>query len=309
MRLDVESLRCLQIVVETGGFTGAASRLGLTQSAVSWKIKRLEERVGLELIKRGRHMEATPDGQDLLRYAARIVEAHDDAVHHLTRSDLEGVVRVGTNQDLHGRDLADVFAMFGRAHPGVSLEVRVHLSGIVKEWLDDGEVQVAVLQLPVDEVRPDDIMLWQEPVHWMASSDFRTSADHSAKNGGVRGANEDDRHGTAGVAPTRAIPLVTFGPGLAYLEHAEESLSLAGFRWRIALECPMLSGVQSAVEAGLGISPLNVGNVTPGMIRWEFDSRCPMPDVCQVVRTSGEARPEILALRDAVCDAIDEGRG
>lgn len=280
MRLDVESLRCLQVVVETGGFTGAASRLGLTQSAVSWKIKRLEERVGLELIKRGRHMEATPDGQDLLRYAARIVEAHDEAVHHLTRSDLEGVVRVGTNQDLHGRDLADVFARFGRAHPGVSLEVRVHLSGIVREWLDDGDVQVAVLQLPAHEVRPDDVVLWQEPVHWMVGREFG---------------------GSTGDQP---IPVVTFGPGLAYLEYAEETLGRAGFRWRVALECPMLSGVQSAVEAGLGIAPLNIGNTTPGMVRWENDDRCPMPDVCQVVRTGGEDRPEISALRDAIRDAL-----
>ncbi|MEM9654520.1 MAG: LysR substrate-binding domain-containing protein [Actinomycetota bacterium] len=286
MRLDVESLRCLQVVVETGGFTGAASRLGLTQSAVSWKIKRLEERVGLELIKRGRHMEATPDGQDLLRYAARIVDAHDEAVSHLSRSDLEGVIRVGTNQDLHGRDLADVFARFGRAHPGVSLEVRVHLSGIVKEWLDDGEVQVAVLQLPLDEVRPDDVVLWQEPVHWMTGRGFRHAG--AAQN---RPADEP-------------IPIVTFGPGLAYLDLAEESLARAGFRWRVALECPMLSGVQSAVESGLGIAPLNSGNITDGMAQWEHDGRCPMPDVCQVVRTGGEDRPEILALRDSVSDAM-----
>ena len=280
MRLDVESLRCLQVVVETGGFTGAATRLGLTQSAVSWKIKRLEERVGLELIKRGRQMEATPDGQDLLRYAARIVDAHDEAVNHLSRSDLQGVVRVGTNQDLHGRDLADVFARFGRAHPGVSLEVRVHLSGIVKEWLDSGDVQGAVLQLPAAEVREDDVVLWQEPVHWMVGSDF------------------------GGSPAGQPIPVVSFGQGLAYLEHAEESLGRAGFRWRVALECPMLSGVQSAVEAGLGVAPLNTGNTTPGMVRWEHDGRCPMPDVCQVVRTGGEDRPEILALRDAVRDAM-----
>ncbi len=280
MRLDVESLRCLQIVVETGGFTGAATRLGLTQSAVSWKIKRLEERVGLELIKRGRHMEATPDGLDLLRYAARIVAAHDEAVSHLTRSDLQGAVRVGTNQDLHGRDLADVFARFGRAHPGVSLEVRVQLSGIVKEWLDDGEVQVAVLQLPVGEVRPDDVVLWQESVHWMVGQG-------------------------PGDPTNQPIPVVSFGPGLAYLEHAEEALGLAGFQWRVALECPMLAGVQSAVEAGLGIAPLNTGNTTTGMVRWEHDERCPLPDVCQVVRTGGENRPEILALRDAVRDAME----
>lgn len=290
MRLDVESLRCLQAVVETGGFTGAAARLGLTQSAVSWKIKRLEERVGLELIKRGRRIEATPDGQDLLRYAARIVGAHDEAVTHLTRSDLQGVIRVGTNQDLHGRDLVDVFARFGRAHPGVRLEARVHLSGLVRDWLDDGDVQVAVLQLPVDDVRPDDVVLWQEPVHWMTGPGYGASSPTQTNPIADLGGD--------------GVPLVTFGPGLAYMDAAEEALNRAGFRWWVALECPMLAPAQSAIEAGLGVTPLNTGNTTAAMVRWEHDERCPMPDVCQVVRTEGEARPEVLALSNAIVDAM-----
>ena len=92
MKLDVESLRALRTVVEAGTFTDAGTRLGMTQSAVSWKIKRLEERVGLELVKRGAEIEATPDGQDLLHYAQLILDAHDEAVERLGRSDLAGVV-------------------------------------------------------------------------------------------------------------------------------------------------------------------------------------------------------------------------
>jgi DNA-binding transcriptional LysR family regulator len=49
MQLDVESMRAYLAVLDWGSMTRAAEQLGLTQSAVSWKIKRLEGRVGRPL--------------------------------------------------------------------------------------------------------------------------------------------------------------------------------------------------------------------------------------------------------------------
>ncbi|NNF69674.1 MAG: LysR family transcriptional regulator, partial [Acidimicrobiia bacterium] len=220
MKLDVESLRALRAVVATGTFTEAASELGMTQSAVSWKIKRLEERVGNDLVKRGQDIEATPDGQDLLLYPERIIDAHDEAVEHLSRSDLEGVVRLGTNEDLRGGALADVLARFARMYPQIRLDVRVHLSGPVKEWLEDGEVDLAVVQIPTGDIQPGDVVLWSEPLEWVHATDHTFPTDE-------------------------VVPVVSFGPGLVYLDAAEESLRRAGVRWRTVLECPMLSGVQA----------------------------------------------------------------
>ena len=284
MKLDVESLRALTAVVETGTFTDAAAALGMTQSAVSWKIKRLEERVGHELVKRAQEMEPTLDGRDLLVYAERILEAHDEAVEHLSRSDLAGVVRLGTNEDLRGGELADVLARFGRMYPHIRLEVRVQLSGAVREWLDDGEVDLAVVQIEANDVRPDDVVLWTEPLQW------------------VHGAGlEFERE-----AP---IPVVSFGPGLVYLDAAEESLRHGGNRWRTVLECPMLSGVQAAVESGLGIAALNTRNITSGMVVWAESSEHPLPQLSEVIRTGEGGDADVLAaLRDALTTALVEKR-
>lgn len=280
MKLDVESLRALRAVVETGTFTEAAVRLGMTQSAVSWKIKRLEERVGLELVKRGQEIEATPDGRDLLHYADRVIQAHDEAVEHLSRSDLEGVIRLGTNEDLRGGQLADVLARFARMYPHIRLDVRVQLSGEVRDWFDDGEVDIAVVQVTADEVRPDDVALWREQLTWVHGTGYTFDS------------------GTV-------VPIVSFGPGLIYLEHVEESLARGGFRWRSVLECPMLSGVQAAVEAGLGICALNPRNFTGGMQVWEHASDHPLPELVEVVRTSTDGDPEVLgALRDSLANSL-----
>ncbi len=282
MKLDVESLRALKKVVETGTFTEAAAQLGMTQSAVSWKIKRLEERVGFELVKRGSEIEATPDGRDLLLYAERIIDAHDEAVEHLSRSDLEGIIRLGTNEDLRGGQLADVLARFGRMYPHIRLHVRVDLSGRVREWLEDGEVDLALLQIPVDEVAPGDIVLWQEPLMWVHGVDQTFD-------------------------PADEVPIVTFGPGLVYLDVSEEALRIGGLRWRYVLECPMLNGVQAAVDAGLGLAALNPRNHTTTMVTWEHNDRYPMADLCEVIRTGLDADPEILdALRDALASALHE---
>lgn len=282
MKLDVESLRALKTVVDTGTFTEAATRLGMTQSAVSWKIKRLEERVGLDLVKRGQEIEATPDGRDLLHYAEQVIAAHDRAVAHLSRSDLEGVIRLGTNEDLRGGQLADVLARFARRYPHIRLDVRVQLSGEVRDWFDDGEVDIAVMQLPASEVRPDDVELWREPLTW------------------AHGVGYDFDSGTV-------VPVVSFGPGLIYLDDAEESLNRGGLRWRTVLECPMLSGVQAAVEAGLGISALNPRNFTGGMQVWEHAGDHPLPELVEVIRTSTDGDAEVLgALRDSLTAALKD---
>ncbi|MDW3179515.1 MAG: LysR substrate-binding domain-containing protein [Acidimicrobiia bacterium] len=280
MKLDVESLRALKAVVDTGTFTEAAARLGMTQSAVSWKIKRLEERVGHELVKRGQEIEATPDGRDLLHYADRVLTAHDEAVAHLSRSDLEGVIRLGTNEDLRGGQLADVLGRFGRMYPHIRLDVRVQLSGEVRDWFDDGEVDLAVVQIPASEVRPDDVELWREQLVWVQS------VDHDFDSGAV-------------------VPVVSFGPGLVYLDLAEESLKRGSLRWRTVLECPMLSGVQAAVEAGLGIAALNPRNFTGAMKTWSHNADHPLPELCEVIRTANDGDPEVLgALRDALTTSL-----
>jgi len=285
VKLDVESLRALRTVVQSGTFTEAAARLGVTQSAVSWKIKRLEERVGLELVKRGgSDLEATPDGRDLLIYGERILEAHDAAVEHLSRSDLTGVIRLGTNEDLRGGELADVLARFGRMYPHIRLDVRVQLSGAVQEWLDDGDVDLAVVQIEADDVRPDDVVLWTEPLTWV-------HAEEAAWDGDAE------------------IPVVTFGPGLVYLDASEEALKRSGLRWRTVLECPMLSGVQAAVEAGLGIAALNPRNITSAMTEWDRADRAPLPRLSEVIRTGEGGDGEVLsALRQTLADALVETR-
>lgn len=72
MNFDYDSLVVLAAVIRTGSFEAAANSLNVTQSAVSQRIKQLEERVGSILVQRGRPCVATDDGLLLCQHVEQV---------------------------------------------------------------------------------------------------------------------------------------------------------------------------------------------------------------------------------------------
>ncbi len=70
--LDYKLLQALAAVIEQGGFERAAAAMGLSQSAVSQRVKLLESRVGAPILLRGSPPAATPAGQRLLNHAQQV---------------------------------------------------------------------------------------------------------------------------------------------------------------------------------------------------------------------------------------------
>lgn len=80
MRLDATHLHTLATVVSEGSFEAAARRLHVTASAVSQRIKTLEESVGQVLVRRTRPCQATAAGQPLLRLAGQVALLEREAM-------------------------------------------------------------------------------------------------------------------------------------------------------------------------------------------------------------------------------------
>ncbi len=70
--LDYAALRAVAFVVQTGSFEKAAGLLGVTSSAVSQRVKQLEERLGAVLIARGNPCTATETGEWLCRHMENV---------------------------------------------------------------------------------------------------------------------------------------------------------------------------------------------------------------------------------------------
>jgi len=259
MRLDIDSLRAFKTVVDLGGVTRAAQKLNLTQSAVSHKLARLEERIGRPIVfKSGGGITATTDGRRLLSYAERLIALHDEAAEHFRSSDLAGQVHLGTTEDAATNRLAGVLGRFRRRHPRVSLGIRVAQSLLLQQWLTAGQVDLAVMQIFVDEKEPEDRELWREDLIWVQS------VDQPMKLGA-------------------SIPFVSFDSNCFYRHAAQAALAESGRSLNVVLECPSAHGVQSGVCNGLGVAIIGRRRLVPGLM--EIAEGLPVfPQVCHVLR-------------------------
>lgn len=275
----MESLRTFRAVVEAGGVTRAAQRLNLSQSAVSWKLKRLEERVGRPLtVIDARKIALTEDGQALLNHAIRIVEAHDEAVARFQISDLAGEVRVGVTEDMAVDGIARVIGRFSRHHPHLSLSMRMEQSKNLVRWLADGEIDAAFIQVRADEVTSSDIVLKRDKLVWVA-------------------ADKD-------LAQANPLPLVTFGPDCFYRPLMVKALQDARRANRVVVQAPSTAAVKTALLAGLGVGVFRKRQLMEVPDLQPLNSlTAPLPAVAQVLRFSGDL-PRRLAgpLKSAITE-------
>jgi len=244
MKLDTESLRALKATIKYGSLTIAAGGLNLTPSAVSWKLKRLETRIGRKLIRRNGHqIEATPDALVLIEYADIILKVHDHAVQKFRFSDASGRLIIGVTDDLASSQLPVFIQSFHRRHPNIQLEIRVEQQPALIEWFNDRKIDIAILPLQQSYTLDSDIHLWQDELVWVKSKnvDYPLSAP---------------------------VPLVTFAPDCAYRVEATECLKEHGVGFYIAMECPSVTGVSGIISAGMGVTLINKGLMTDEQCEW-----------------------------------------
>jgi DNA-binding transcriptional LysR family regulator len=280
MRLDIDSLRAFKTVLELGGVTRAAQKLNLTQSAISHKLARLEERIGRPIILKGSSgIAPTSDGRSLLSYAERLIALHDEAAEHFKSSELTGQVRLGATEDAASERLAAVLGQFRRLHPNVSLSIRVAQSLLLQQWLRGGEVDMAVMQIFVDEIEPDDVELGREDLIWVHSTDHPLTFESS-------------------------IPFVSFDANCFYRRAAETALAETGRSLNVVLECSNADRVRSGVRHGLGAAIVSRRHLAPGLteIKDELPS---FPQICYVIRSSKYLPADLgTSLREAITEEM-----
>ncbi|MCR8922260.1 LysR family transcriptional regulator ArgP [Dasania sp. GY-MA-18] len=98
--LEIKQLLALVAVVEEQSFEKAALRLHVTQSAISQRIKQLEEQLGQPLLKRGTPMVVTASGQKVLRYAKQVELLQGELLQELGYGELKSTrLSIAINAD------------------------------------------------------------------------------------------------------------------------------------------------------------------------------------------------------------------
>jgi len=149
MRIDHAQLRALAAVVREGSFERAAQSLNVTSSAVSQRIKALEDRVGRLLVKRSSPAVATPEGQGLVQLAEQTALLEHDALHRMGLADEDlphASIPVAVNHDSLETWFPEAARSFA-SQTGTTLDLRLEDQDHTVALLRQGAVLGAVTTL------------------------------------------------------------------------------------------------------------------------------------------------------------------
>jgi DNA-binding transcriptional LysR family regulator len=168
--LDMGTLRSFVTIADSGSMTRAASRLFMTQSAISMQIKRLETSLGLSVFERSAQgMTTTSEGEQLLQFANQMLALNDEAMGRLTSPDYEGVIRFGAPCDVIYPHVPGVLKEFSRDFPRVQLKFSSGQTINLRDQFERG-LQDVVLTTE-REPGPGGTVVSTQPLIWTGAED------------------------------------------------------------------------------------------------------------------------------------------
>jgi DNA-binding transcriptional LysR family regulator len=151
----IRNLRTFLAAAELSSFSAAGARLGLTQSAVSTQIRRLEEEFGCLLFERtGKSVALSNDGRKLLPEAARIVAMYQgmkqrDNVEHAAPIALGAITTVQSTL------LPKALHMFRKTYPAIHVNIVPGTSIHLLSQVDARELDIAIIIKPRLGIPPE----------------------------------------------------------------------------------------------------------------------------------------------------------
>ncbi|QBE49889.1 LysR family transcriptional regulator [Leucobacter triazinivorans] len=210
--IDSTELRILHALATTGSLTAAAASLGLSQPAVSQRIKRVETRLAVPLIERsGRGIRLTPAGRILADHGRTVVAEIDAAIAAIDdlRGERAGILRLVGFPSASATVVPALMRELGQEAPDVALQYREAEPPAATAMLRDGEVDCALVfdyegaaELPAGSAF---MPLWREEVQLVVSSERGT------ENGTARLGDFAAEHWIAGCEKCRGHLLSAAG--------------------------------------------------------------------------------------------------
>ncbi len=269
INIPTDVLRTFVAIADTGSFTQAADQVFRTQSAVSQQVNKLEKTIGKDLFSReGRSVKLTPDGNEFIGYARRILKLHDEAISVFAEPHLEGLVRFGIPDDYVEAYLQRILSSSAEAFPRIQFEIECQSSEELVEKLDQDRLDIALITNRPGFPKGD--IVSRQAVVWV------TSPTHFA--------HEED-----------PMPVALFETTCPVRQAVLEKLDKMGRNYRLAYSSPNHAGLTAAVKAGLAVTALARCAVPAGLRELTPDEGFP----------SLPASPLSLLRRDTPTNAIE----
>lgn len=243
-------LQVFYTVARLLSFTKAAEELHMTQPAVTFQVRQLEEQYNTRLFDRTHNrISLTEAGGKVYECGARIFEIYaemDNAVRQLT-GDISGVLILGASTTIAEYMLPVLLGDFKAEHPDVTVRLKVaNTDGIVSQ-VENNEIDLGVVEAPVtnknlvvEECSTDQLVVIVPPGHALA--------------------NES-------VVPLKSLsdyPFICREEGSGTREVMLESMHASGLGQsdlNVSMELGSLESIKGAVEAGMGISVISSATI------------------------------------------------
>jgi DNA-binding transcriptional LysR family regulator len=238
--LDLEAVQAFVLVADLKSFTRAAEAMDTTQSAVSLKIKRLEQELGRRLLDRTpRRVALSPDGNIFLAAARDLVAAHQSAVGSFAVERRR--LAVGISHHVIGHDLSRLLRRMNAADPGLTIEMHVGESRDILHDLDDGALDAGIVLRHDTKRRGGGEALFADPFGWMAAPDFIHR-------------------------PGEPLRLATQSDACSVRAMGIAALDKAGIAWSEVFVGGGIATIGAAISAGLAVAALARRVAPPGCV-------------------------------------------
>jgi len=165
--LELHQLRCLIAVVQEGGFNRATTRLHITQPALSYQIKQLEQELGVRLFnRRPGGVSLTEAGRVLSQHAGEIMEMVHSALRAIEElaEGVSGEIRIGTVNSVGIYFLPQVLWTMKERYPNVRPNVLYRHSSEIIDALLSNRVDLALVANPGSDRRLRNEVVIEEKV-------------------------------------------------------------------------------------------------------------------------------------------------
>ena len=174
MRIDFLGLQAFVSVAERGSFLRAAAHLNLSQTALSHRMKKFEEDLGVTLlIRTTRQVSLTPIGLEFLPKARKLLDELSTSLDRIRErgSSQEERVAIGCLPTIAAYQLPRVLHEFSAAHPGVTVKIYDNSAMEIAQLVQSGTAEFGITIVSPNVADVDIKVLAKEPFVLLCAKD------------------------------------------------------------------------------------------------------------------------------------------
>lgn len=242
--MDLKQLRYFLTIANEGQITRAAKKLHMAQPPLSQQLKLLEQELGVRLIERnGRSIELTEAGKTLHKRAEILLQQADETIAEVkeTGEGLRGKLSIGCVKTCFAY-IPERTRLFRKQYPEVTFELREGDSYSLAQALNNKDIELAIVRLPLEMKDYSSIALPTEPFVPVVPKQWVTNSSQ----------------GSIQMEELAQMPLLLLHriSGVGLYELVIDKFRQHGLKPNVVCECPDAAMLLALVNAGVGATLL-----------------------------------------------------